>query len=136
MSDFEDRTWYEFRNAVYGGDFDLAKAQLDAHPGLIEAVNATGETVLHFLAVEDDLDGVRWLHDNGASLDTKNRFGNPVVFEVAVLEYRELFQWFVDQGADVATRDGDGLDLFQYLIENEKDDMAEWVRSIVGSAGR
>ena len=64
--------------------------------------NGIGETVLHFLAVENDREGVSWLHSRGFSLNETNAFGIPMIFEVAQLEYRDLFLWFTHHGADLS----------------------------------
>lgn len=40
-----------------------------------------------------------WLKEHGASLDTKNKFGTPVIFEIAQHELRDLLGWFVRNGA-------------------------------------
>ena len=86
-----DPVWQEFRDVVYSGDFARASEMVSCRPALLHMMNSIGETVLHFLAVENDLRGVSWLHARGADLDTKNAFGQPVLFEVAYLGYKELF---------------------------------------------
>jgi ankyrin repeat protein len=120
--------WYEFRNALYGGDFEVAEELLKATPALIHIASSLGETALHFLAVEDDQASVSWLCARGADLNTRNIFGTPVVFEVAQLEYKELFSWFVEHGVDLRVRNSDDQDLVEYLLEHDKEEMAEWVR--------
>jgi hypothetical protein len=114
MSETDGR-WYELRNLVYAGDFDAARSLVDSQPEILEFRNGIGETVLHFLAVEKDLDGVAWLHAQGSDLHTKNEFGTPVLFEVAQLDYQELYEWFITKGVDVHARDADGNDLSAYL---------------------
>jgi hypothetical protein len=94
----------------------------------VHLTNGIGETALHFLAVENDLAGVAWLWARGADLDTKNQFGTPAVFEVAALEYKELFSWFVAQGVNMQAVDENGHDIVQHLLDNALDSMAEWVR--------
>ena len=123
-----DAVWYEFRNAVYAHDFALAEQLLRDQPSLLHLTNGLGETVLHFLAVENDQEGVSWLHAKGADLDTKNSFGTPALFEVASLEYKELFKWFVARGANVRATDAEDQDLVLHLLEYEHNEMAEWVR--------
>ncbi|CAN5381703.1 hypothetical protein BH09PSE6_BH09PSE6_22040 [soil metagenome] len=122
--------WYALRDAVYGRFLLVAAALLRTTPGLVHMVNAIGETVLHFLAVEDDHEGVQWLHARGGDLDTKNAFGEPLIFEVAALEYKKLFSWFVEAGVDLRAEDNDGDDLFAYLLAIGQDDMADWVRDV------
>jgi hypothetical protein len=129
-SDDEMKTkdeWYALRNALFEQDDEKAARLLKAEPGLISARSGLGETVLHYLAVENWQPGVEWLWKHGASLDTKNVFGTPVLFEVAQLEYRDLFRWFVQNGADAFARDQDGQDLIEYLREFEKDEMIRFV---------
>lgn len=126
-----DLAWYELRNAVYAQQFSSAENMLRDRPALLHQVNGLGETVLHFLAVENDADGVSWLYAKGAGLNTKNTFGTPVLFEVASLGYKDLFKWFLDKGADVNATDQDGQDVVLYLLEYGHEEMAEWVRKHV-----
>ena len=121
--------WQEFRDVVYSGDFARADKMLSEKPALLHMMNSIGETVFHFLAVENDLDGVVWLHAKGADLDTKNAFGQPVLFEVASLGYKELYRWFVDKGVDIRATDNEGHDIVLHLLEYDRSEMAEWVRA-------
>jgi hypothetical protein len=126
---YTEPAWLEFRDVVYGGDFARAGEMLRDKPEVLHMVNGIGETVLNFLAVEDARDGVAWLHAQGADINTKNAFGQPVVFEVAQLSYKELFTWFKERGANLRATDGDGNDLVSYLLEYDHPEMAEWVRT-------
>jgi ankyrin repeat protein len=119
--------WYELRNAVYGKQFAVAEALLRSDPGLVSARDGIGETVLHFLAVENDMDGVVWLHQRGFDLNTKNDFGTPAIFEVAQLVLKELLLWFVDQGADIGAVDAEGQNIIAFLREFEKDEMVQFL---------
>lgn len=123
-----DPIWYEFRNAIYSQNFALANEMLKQKQALLHMVNDLGETVLHFLAVEDDKEGVAWLYSRGADVNTKNMFGTPVLFEVAQLGYKELFNWLIEKGADVHATDNDGHDVVLHLLEYDHKEMAEWVR--------
>ena len=123
-----DPIWYELRNAVYAREFEIANRLLDAAPHLLNLGNSLGETVLHFLAVENDIEGVSWMHSKGAAIDTKSEFGTPAIFEVAQLGYKELLEWFVQNGADVHIVDADGNGLVDHLNEFEKAEMREYVR--------
>jgi ankyrin repeat protein len=120
--------WYEFRNAVYAKDYELAERLLSATPQLLTLCSGIGETALHYLAVENDIDGVAWLHSKGATIDTKNEFGTPVIFEVAQLDYKELLAWFVKNGADLHAVDKYGEGLAAHLLEYEQIEMREHVR--------
>jgi ankyrin repeat protein len=120
--------WYELRNAVYLREYELAEKLLTAAPYLLTLGNSLGETVLHFLAVENDIEGVSWLHFKGATLDTKSEFGTPAIFEVAQLGYKELLAWFVQHGANIHAVDADGNDLVTHLNEYDQSEMRNHVR--------
>jgi len=120
--------WYELRNAVYSREYELAERLLSAAPYLLTLGNSLGETVLHFLAVENDLEGVSWLHARGAAIDTKSEFGTPAIFEVAQLGYKELLAWFIQHGADLHAVDANGNGLAAHLEEYEQPEMRDHVR--------
>ena len=86
-----DPKWSHFRDVIYSGDFSQAEIILRADPALLHMMNSIGETVLHFLAIEDDQDGVAWLHARGADIDNKNAFGEPLIFEVGSVGHKEMF---------------------------------------------
>jgi ankyrin repeat protein len=109
--------WRQLRDAICQGEFSAAAALLHTHPHLLDERNGIGETVLHFLAVEDHLPGVAWLHAQGASVKTSNEFGTPILFEVALLGYRDLFLWLVQHGADLKQLNQSGDSLQDYLAE-------------------
>ena len=108
------------RSQANQGDFEIAEALLRANPQLLHERNGIGETALHFLAVEDCLPGIEWLHARGASLDTTNEFGTPLLFEVAQLGHRELLLWLVAHGADPQQTDESGQSLRGFLAESGK----------------
>ena len=123
-----DPHWYAFRDAVHERRLDDAESMLRETPALLFLTSGLGKTALHYLAVEDDLEGVAWLKAKGADLDTKNRFGTPVLFEVAQLEYRQLYGWLVQNGADTRARDRDDRGIVEHLLQFEVPEMIEWVR--------
>jgi hypothetical protein len=110
--------WYELRNAIFLGEFTHAANLLASDPDLLDLRNGIGETVLHFLAVENDLRGVEWLHRRGFSLNTKNSFGQPIIFEVAQLGYQELFLWLAKHGADLLAMDNENRNILEFLQED------------------
>lgn len=119
--------WYQLRDAVYQADFLTAQTLLRDNPKLLDERNGLGETVLHFLAVEDCLPGIEWLHARGASLDTTNEFGTPLLFEVAQLGYRDLLLWLVAHGANPKQTDSNDQSLRSYLAEYDKHEMVAFV---------
>lgn len=122
--------WYDLRNAVYAKDFSKARTLLHENPHLIDLRNGIGETVLHFLAVENDIEGIAWLHKQGFGINEKNEFGTPIIFEVAGLEYKELFQWFVSEGADLEITDSDNHKILEYLEEYDNQSMIDFLKNM------
>ncbi len=114
---------------VYSERFDEAERLLAEVSGLRSMTNGCGETALHFLAIENALEGVLWLQERGFSIDTVDAFGEPVIFVVAQLGYKELFSWFVSKGANVRAKNRYGLDLISHLRDYDKDDMADWIET-------
>lgn len=100
---------------MYCRDFEHAEALLASHPSLFDLRNSIGETVLHFLAVENELEAVAWLFARGFSLKTQNTFGTPMVFEVAGGGHRELLLWLARHGADLSAVDRKNQTLFAFL---------------------
>jgi hypothetical protein len=110
-----DPLWYELRNCVHQRQFAIAEKLLAAKPELFELRNGIGETVLHFLAVENDREGVEWLYYRGFSVNTQTRFGEPMVFEVAALGHKELLLWLADHGADFFVVDRKNRNIIEFL---------------------
>lgn len=79
-----------------------ARTLLDAQPELIHARTGLDETPLHYLAVENHLEGVRLLHERGAALDVVNEFGESPLFQALGLGNREVAEYLLDHGADVS----------------------------------
>jgi len=119
--------WYELRNALEVGDFSAATSLVSNEPGLVHERNRLGETVLHFLAIENNQAAVQWLLGHGAELNVRNEFGTPLLFEVAVLGYRDLLVWLVEHGANLKSKSTDGLSIAEHLAEFGKLDMVTFI---------
>jgi ankyrin repeat protein len=80
---------------------DAAAALLDAEPALLFARDGLGETALHYLAVENQLEAVQWLFARGATLNTVSDVQGSPLSEAASLGYEELVGWLLDHGAAI-----------------------------------
>jgi ankyrin repeat protein len=58
------------------------------------------ETVLHFLAIEDYEEGVRFLLAHGADVSTANEFGDSPLTDAAVLDRNGIARMLLNAGAD------------------------------------
>jgi hypothetical protein len=121
--------WYLLRDALFAEDLRTASTLIEDNPELLRERNGIGETVCHFSAVENSLPGIEWLHARGSSLDTKNKFGTPLIFEVAQLGYRDLYLKLQDMGVDAMQTDDLGRSLSEYLREFDAVAMAEFVET-------
>jgi ankyrin repeat protein len=107
MSDPESG-FHALRRAV-AVDLETARRLLEADPALLEAKNPLGgQTVLHFFVVEDALDAVAWLLDQGADINTWNSYAATPLMDAAQRGQRRMCRLLLDRGADVRIRDGAG----------------------------
>jgi hypothetical protein len=60
-------------------------------------------------------------------LNATNEFGAPLLFEVALLGYRDLLLWLVQHGADPKKKNADGQSIDEYLTEYDKPEMLAFV---------
>ena len=81
---------------------DQPKAQrlLKDYPALLNSRWIHNETVLHFLAVENYLDGVRFLANLGANVDSTNEFGDTALIDVAILGNDKVAEVLLEHGAN------------------------------------
>jgi len=130
MSDVRPE-WYQLRDALEQADFVTAAALVEKVPPLIDERNGIGETVLHFLAVENNQPAVEWLHARRADLNATNKFGTPLLFEVADLGYRDLLVWLLQHGANPTKKKSDGQTLEEHLAERDETDMIAFIKEYV-----
>ena len=127
-----DPVWHELRDLVHSKQFQQAAALLVGNPRLVSLTNGAGKTVLHDLAVANEIDGVAWLHAHGFDLDTQNRLGVPVVFEVAQSGHKELLLWLKQAGANFQAVDGEGNAIIDYLRRINTDEVREMIEFVSG----
>ena len=66
------------------------------------------ETVLHFLAIENELDSVAAMAKNGIDVNCINKFGKSVLMEVVLLGYEKIARLLLEHGADPNLTDNEG----------------------------
>ena len=120
-------SWYELRDAIAGRDVTTAPRRVQIDPALIKTTNGIGETVLHYLAVENDVLGVAWLHEQGADINCENDFGIPAWFEVAQSGYRQLLMLFVQAGVNLNVTDQEEQGILTFLEAMGEHEMVEFV---------
>lgn len=89
-----------FIQHVVQGELGEASAILQRHPELIHDRNSVRETPLHWLAIENELAGVRLLAKAGAAVDCADHAGSTVLCHCAGLGLIEICRLLLDRGAD------------------------------------
>lgn len=74
---------------------------LAQEPALIAARDGLGETALHYLSVENQIEGVQVLVANGAEINTLNDVGGTPLSEAASLGYVDLVKYLLSTGAQL-----------------------------------
>lgn len=100
MTDSHQTKFYNIRNAFLT-DLNAASAAVTADASLLNARSGLGETVLHWLAIENVTPAVQSLLAQGADADPKNDFGATPLMEAAMLGLDDMCQLLLAHGADV-----------------------------------
>lgn len=94
-----DPDFLDLRDAVVAG-LDRAEALLAERPRAMHARSLVGETVFHWMVVENEIEIARWLLDRGADIDNRTRFGDTPLSEAASLGHLEMCTMLLDRGAN------------------------------------
>ena len=122
------KDWHNLLSVVLNGDFAEAKKIIEHSPHLLIETNVVGQTLLHYLSLQNKEKEVSWLFDHGASLNTQDIYGVPPLFEISALEYQDLVLWFLKNGADLTIEDDDEQNIYEYLTNNGFESGAEFIR--------
>ncbi len=89
---------------------EKASELLDKDHSLLFEINGLGETPLHYLAVENQLDAVKFLFSRGAELNTISDCAGTPLSEAASLGYFDLVKFLLENGANMKqVPDGDPI---------------------------
>jgi ankyrin repeat protein len=125
-----DTRFYSFRDTV-GSDLAAAAAMLAADPELIRLRNEIGETALHYLAVENRPQEVAWLIARGAEVDTKNRFQQTPLMEVAALGLLNICRLLVSRGADYRYKNARGESVLSAAASTDQEEVVEYLLALL-----
>ncbi len=95
----EAQRFYALRDAAYA-DLAAARELIENDASIVAAKNSIGETALHFLAIENALEAVKLLAQNGADVNNRNAFGTPAIIEAAEVGHLEMVDLLLELGAD------------------------------------
>lgn len=102
-----DQDFLDLRDAVVAG-FECAETLLAERPRALHARSRVGETVFHWMVVENEIEIARWLLGRGADIDNRTRFGDTPLSEAASLGHLEICTMLLDRGADPRIRSAMG----------------------------
>lgn len=123
-------------SACESGRIEIASAQLDAFPTLIERRTSQGWTPLIVAAFNQRLEVVQMLLDRGADPDVSGRNGTtPLMYAKTALqngtsEDRSTVLALLAAGASLRRTDSYGKDVFHYLEKTDALEVRDWLRSL------
>lgn len=95
---------YQLINACFES-LDKAGELLSADPELIHERDGVGETALHYLVIENQLEAVRFLVKYRADINTQDDFKVTPLAHAAQCGYEKMVEYLLSQGADVNLAD-------------------------------
>lgn len=103
---------HSFRAASHQG---RGSAFIYDHPEIL-SIRSEGvqETILHYMAVENEFEGVRELAAAGAEIDCRDSYGTTPLLHCAQLGHRELVALLLELGADIKARDIENRTVLHY----------------------
>lgn len=108
-----------------------AASMLERQPELLHAsTRPRQETALHWLAVENHLEGVKFLLSRGASTDARASSGDTALTSAAALGYKEMCRILIDAGADVNAVDENEDSVLHHAAQSGK---GEVIRLLVAA---
>ncbi|XP_051846925.1 protein phosphatase 1 regulatory subunit 12C [Antechinus flavipes] len=100
----------EFLAACAGGDLEEARAMVRGGPGpgLLDSTNADGISALHQACIDENLEVVRFLVEEGASVNQADNEGWTPLHVAASCGYLDIAQYLLGHGANIAAVNSDG----------------------------
>ncbi len=98
-----------------------------AEPELLDARNGTGETVLHWLAIENQLEAVAALNEWGANADSEDDFQATPLIHCVTLKYPALVSFLLSKGARVTHQDHTGQSALSAAARRNKPEILRLV---------
>ncbi|KAM6452427.1 protein phosphatase 1 regulatory subunit 12C isoform 7-T7 [Liasis olivaceus] len=122
----------EFLACCAGAELEAAREMLRADPAAVNGTNADGISALHQACIDENMEVVEFLVENGADVNQADNEGWTPLHVAASCGYIEIAQYLLDHGANIAAVNSDGdvpLDIA------EADNMEALLRAEIGKRG-
>ncbi|XP_077169067.1 protein phosphatase 1 regulatory subunit 12C isoform X2 [Paroedura picta] len=122
----------EFLACCAGAELEAARGMLSADPAAVNGTNADGISALHQACIDENMEVVEFLVENGADVNQADNEGWTPLHVAASCGYIEIAQYLLDHGANIAAVNSDGdvpLDIA------EADNMEALLRSEIAKRG-
>uniref|UniRef100_A0A670YZZ3 Protein phosphatase 1 regulatory subunit 12C n=1 Tax=Pseudonaja textilis TaxID=8673 RepID=A0A670YZZ3_PSETE len=98
----------EFLACCAGAELEAAREMLRADPGAVNGTNADGISALHQACIDENIEVVEFLVENGADVNQADNEGWTPLHVAASCGYNEIAQYLLDHGANIAAVNSDG----------------------------
>ncbi|XP_058037767.1 protein phosphatase 1 regulatory subunit 12C isoform X4 [Ahaetulla prasina] len=98
----------EFLACCAGAELEAAREMLGADPAAVNGTNADGISALHQACIDENMEVVEFLIENGADVNQADNEGWTPLHVAASCGYNEIAQYLLDHGANIAAVNSDG----------------------------
>ncbi|XP_034279095.1 protein phosphatase 1 regulatory subunit 12C isoform X2 [Pantherophis guttatus] len=98
----------EFLACCAGAELEAAREMLRADPAAVNGTNADGISALHQACIDENMEVVEFLVENGADVNQADNEGWTPLHVAASCGYNEIAQYLLDHGANIAAVNSDG----------------------------
>ncbi|XP_032091512.1 protein phosphatase 1 regulatory subunit 12C isoform X1 [Thamnophis elegans] len=98
----------EFLACCAGAELEAAREMLGADAAAVNGTNADGISALHQACIDENMEVVEFLVENGADVNQADNEGWTPLHVAASCGYNEIAQYLLDHGANIAAVNSDG----------------------------
>lgn len=119
----------EIFDAVQNANLDKVKELISGNPGLVNSKNENDFTPLHFAVTIDNVEIVKYLLKNGASIDEKSKNGGhtPLMRLAYASGNVQIAKLLVEHRSDINIMDDQNISVFRRAVSLGKKDFVEFL---------
>jgi ankyrin repeat protein len=122
MQEIDKQRNRNFKELVFS-DIESALKEAKQDPSLLNIRNGIGETVFHYVIVENRIDLAEKLLKAGSDINTVNNFQQSPLIEAVELGYLEMVKWLVHNGADLNLKDNREKTAISEATKNDREEI-------------